>query len=110
MTIKPKRKYLSVPQKALVVKRQKGKCGCGCGEDFTDPRDIEFDHRLPLHLGGTNDLDNFVALKKRHHLQKTKREAFERAKADRIRNNDLAHKKKLSAKDRELARMTGIGG
>ena len=36
---------------AEIVKRQDGICACGCGAPLgTDPRDIQYDHEIPLHL------------------------------------------------------------
>ena len=34
----------------------------------------EVDHIIPLHLGGTDDLDNLVGRCKYHHQQKTNRD------------------------------------
>lgn len=101
-----RRQYLTPYQKAAVIKRQDGLCACGCKERLgDDPRDIEFDHRVELWEGGTNDLDNFAALKKKHHLRKTSRKAKERAKCDRLAK--AGGRRKMTAGERELARLLG---
>lgn len=99
-----KRRYLSPAEKARVVLRQGGRCACGCREKL-EPGQIEFDHRLALQFGGTNSLDNFEALIKRHHKKKSNDENTKRAKADRLR---LKHSGQwLNAKDKVLARILG---
>lgn len=104
MTFRHPRSSLSPRQKAEVIRRQEGICACGCGEPIgTDPRDIQFDHRLELWEGGTNDLDNMAALIRKHHLVKTKRKTAERAKVKRIESR--GGRRKLSAGERELARI-----
>ncbi len=101
--LKPRRS-LSPYQKAKVVKRQDGICKCGCGEPLgDDPRDIDFDHIHELWEGGSNDLDNFAALKKKHHLVKTSRKAKERAKCDRLAK--AGGRRKPTAAERELGRL-----
>lgn len=78
-----RRKYLTPRAKAAVRFRQNDKCA-ECGKELSDP--IEFDHRLPLWAGGTNDLSNFDALcKKPCHQKRTSEAAPKRAKADRQR-------------------------
>lgn len=97
-----KRRSLSPSEKARVIDRQRGKCACGCREDLI-PGQIDFDHRLSLQFGGTNDIENFDALIRRHHRQKSNDENTRRAKADRMRAKDQGVW--LNAKDRELARI-----
>lgn len=95
-----KRRYLSASEKSRVIDRQCGKCACGCKEPLVVGH-IEFDHKLALQFGGTNALDNFEALIKRHHKLKSNSENTARAKCDRQR---AKHEGKwLNAKDRELA-------
>lgn len=91
-------------QKARIIERQNGLCACGCREALgTDPRDIQFDHVHEIWEGGGNDLDNFAALKRRHHLAKTVRKTKERAKCDRLAA--LGGRRKMTAAERELARI-----
>lgn len=98
------RRYLTPRQKAEVIRRQGGICKCGCGEPLgTEPRDIQFDHVHELWEGGGNDLDNFAALKRKHHLAKTSRKTAERAKCDRIRA--AGGRRKMTAAERELAKI-----
>lgn len=107
-TIKPTgltaRRYLTPRQKAEVIRRQNGNCKCGCDESLgDDPRDIQFDHIHELWEGGDNDLDNFAALKRKHHLVKTVRKTKERAKVQRL--EALGGRRKMTVKERELARL-----
>lgn len=87
-----KRRYLSNSEKLRLCERQRWKCACGCKRALEVGR-IDYDHILPLWLGGTNSLDNFHALIKRHHADKTSREAKERAKSNRIIAKAKAGKK-----------------
>jgi hypothetical protein len=97
-----KRKKLTPSQAARVIERQNWICGCGCNERLEIGR-IHLDHATPLWAGGSNDLSNFRALKLKHHLAKTSKEAAERARADRLH---LKHTGQwLKPKDRELARI-----
>lgn len=99
-----KRRSLSASEKLTVMRRQDFKCNCGCGETL-DPTDTHYDHILPLWLGGTNDISNFQALKRKHHGKKTTKEAKNRAKADRIRNREGLLKKRMSERDRAVMKM-----
>ena len=90
---------------AEIIERQDGICACGCNEPLgTDPRDIQFDHETPLHLGGTDTPGNLRALKRRHHLAKTIREAKDRGKFRRIAERDGMGKRRMNQQDRMLAR------
>ena len=91
---------------AEIVKRQDGICACGCGEALgADPRDIQFDHELALHLGGEDAPENLRALKRKHHLVKTIREAKGRAKFRRIAERSGLAKRRMSQQDKALAKM-----
>ena len=91
--------------KAEIVKRQDGICACGCGAPLgTDPRDIQYDHEIPLHLDGEDTAENLRALKKKHHLVKTIREAKDRAKFRRIVDRGGMGKRRMNQQDRMLAR------
>ena len=94
-------------QKMMILKRQDFICACSCGEKITDIRDVHFDHALALHLGGTNDLENFRALKVKHHMAKSGREAAARAKVTRIQETDGLLKKKLSRQEKVMAKGFG---
>ena len=91
---------------AAIVAKQHGLCACGCEEPLgADPRDIEFDHEHELAIGGADTPDNIRALKKRHHLDKTRANAAKIAKARRIEANGGHRRRNLSAADRELANL-----
>ena len=95
---------------ASIIERQDGVCACGCGEPLgTDPREIQFDHETPIWAGGVDMPENVRALKKRHHMDKTRKEAKARAKADRIRAREGLMRKRLSARDKALAGLLGRG-
>ncbi len=97
-----KRRYLSAKEKAEVVERQNRRCGCGCGDPL-EAGQIDFDHRIDLAFGGSNDIDNFVALIRKHHLAKSASQNTVRAKCDRMKAKNEG--RWLNAKDRALARM-----
>ena len=91
---------------ASIIARQQQRCACGCKEPLgDDPRAFDFDHILPLWLGGKDEPENLQALKPKHHTPKTSREAGQRAKIERIKDRDGLHKRKMSAKDKMLARI-----
>ena len=97
-----KRRYLSPSEKSRVIDRQHGKCACGCKKPLVIGQ-IDFDHVLDLQFGGTNALENFCALIRKHHRAKSNANNTLRAKADRIK---AKHEGKwLNATDRELASM-----
>lgn len=75
------RKHLSTSAKASVVRRQEYLCA-ECAHDL-DGVKVEFDHILPLALGGTNDLENFQALCRPCHREKTGGDVARISKADR---------------------------
>lgn len=88
---------------ADIIARQDGLCACGCDEPLgTDPRDIEYDHAVPLWNGGEDTPENLRALKKKHHFDKTRRETRARAKMKRIAGRDGLRRRKLSRHDRML--------
>lgn len=102
--MKPRRRF-SPKVYAGIIERQKGICACGCGEELgDDPREIQFDHELPLHLGGPDTQDNLRALKVKHHLAKSTREAKARAKVKRIAERDGLRKPRMNARDKALAK------
>lgn len=52
-----------------LIKLQRGKCACGCGQSLGT--DYHRDHIMPLALGGTNTDDNIQLLRKLCNLQKS---------------------------------------
>ena len=87
-----RRRYLTATAKAEIYCAQYENCDEG-GDDVSFA-DIEWDHILPLCLGGTNDDDNWHGLCRKCHATKTKKEAGMRAKADRQRKAWLGVKKR----------------
>lgn len=54
-----KRKPLTRAQFGQLMIDQGGRCGCGCGEKLQPMTERVIDeHRIPLAIGGTNDLEN----------------------------------------------------
>lgn len=80
---KPERRVLTADEKANLVKEQSNKCMI-CQEET---KEFEYDHIQSLANGGSNDLDNFQALCKPCHLQKTNEE---RDNSDFIKYDDVA--------------------
>ena len=78
-----RRRYLTARAKAEIYWAQYENCD-ECGDDMT-LADMQWDHILPLCLGGTNQDDNWHGLCRKCHAAKTKKEAGMRAKADRQR-------------------------
>ena len=104
--MKHRRRYLTPLQKMRLIEKQRFICCCGCGEPLgTDPRDIEFDHRHSRWCGGSEDLENYGAMRKGHHSVKTDRETTLRAKCDRIAKRDGLRKRKPNQHDKILMRI-----
>jgi 5-methylcytosine-specific restriction protein A len=99
--MKPRKRFSPIVY-ARIVLRQFGLCACGCGEKL-NPGQIEYDHEIPLWLGGPDTEANLRALIKKHHLKKTQGEATIRAKNDRVKaKHEGTH---LSKRDREIQRI-----
>lgn len=65
---------------------QLGKCA-GCQTPL-DNQDVEFDHIIPLELGGSNKLENVQALCVPCHRDKTREDMRRIRKASRIRRRE----------------------
>jgi len=80
----------AVPErvKLRIIERQNNKCAI-TGQTFRAGDKIEFDHKIPLWLGGKNSETNLQAVISEAHKNKTKTEATVRAKINRIRQKDL---------------------
>lgn len=57
--------------KVEAFKRCNGHCECGCGVKIIAGDGPEYDHRIPVALGGDNSIDNCLVKRKRCHLKKT---------------------------------------
>lgn len=54
-----KRRVLTRAEFGQLMVNQDGRCGCGCGVKLAPMQERVIDeHRIPLALGGTNDLSN----------------------------------------------------
>lgn len=87
-----------------ILDQQDWKCGC-CGEDLEGHQYIHFDHILPIWLDGKDEPENLQALKRGHHAKKTHREASARAKVKRIIAQRGLLDKKMSERDKILAKV-----
>lgn len=78
----PRRRKLTPTQKAEIVARQNGRCAI-CGDELRDP--VEWDHVVPLSMGGADDPANIQCLHLRCHRDvKCKADARALAKAKRL--------------------------
>lgn len=75
------RKFLSAKAKVALVQKQEGRCAI-CGEK---PRAFEYDHVVELWASGTNGPENWQALCRACHADKSAAEAKHRAKMHRCR-------------------------
>lgn len=78
--------------KLRIVDRQGGKCAL-TGIAFTPANKPEFDHIVPLWLGGENRESNIQAITADAHKRKTQAEATVRAKVNATRKKHLLSKK-----------------
>lgn len=73
-------------------------CAC-CGMPITPSSGLEWDHRVPLELGGEDDLENLQPLCRACHKGKTAEDVGRIAKARRVRDRHVGvrptHKRKL---------------
>lgn len=72
----------SVKRRLEVFSRANGRCECGCGLKLSP--DWQEEHRLPLWLGGADEIENLEAWNKSCHARKTSSEATDRAKVYRL--------------------------
>ena len=78
-----------------IIERQGGRCAL-TGVDFRPGDVIEFDHKVPLWLGGENREENLQATTSASHKRKTQAEATVRAKTNRQKLKHLGLAKKKS--------------
>lgn len=96
-----KRKTLTVKQKAQVIERQHGLCGCGCSAELTGR--VEFDHRIARGLGGKQRPEDYDAVLKSCHDAKTHGKTGDIAmvaKAKRIERREVEGPKPPQIKSR----------
>lgn len=75
------RKRPTKAQQAIVLARQNGLCGCGCGKPLTGP--LIWEHFIPLWSKGTNETGNFERWRGSCSKPKTSAEHKVRAHLDR---------------------------
>lgn len=76
-----KRAYLTPREKWALLRSQGWICACGCGAPCWPGGPVEYDHTLPLALGGPAKPD--CALTTHCHAAKTRDDVSRIAKADR---------------------------
>jgi hypothetical protein len=102
---KVRRRKFSARDYASVITRQHGLCAC-CNEPLgSDPRNIEYDHWVELAIGGQDNLENLRALKKKHHLEKTRSNAAMIAKVRRLEANGGHRRRNHNETERQLAKL-----
>lgn len=91
-----KRKSMHAARKARILEAHDGKC-YRCGEAFDDGEKIEYDHKLALARGGTDDDENLGPCHVHCHALKTfggnsklGADIFEIAKTKRIKKKRAA--------------------
>lgn len=99
--------------RAILVK-QAWRCAC-CGEAFYDNDDTDdkrlrwhFDHITSLEAGGEDTVENLQALLIGHHKAKTRDEAGVRGKIKRIQESDGLKRKKMSKRDKVMAKILRV--
>ncbi len=108
--MKPPRRKFPPKVYARILERYGYKCACGCKEQITDVRDINWDHRIELWEGGEDVPENLQPLLKRHHMPKTAEGTRRRAKGNRIIARGGMGKRKLNQLDIALAKIAGLNG
>src|SRR3990167_2643102 len=96
------RRRFAPAQYESVLARQNMICACGCGETLVVGL-IDWDHRVPLSMGGKDEIENIDGLIRKHHRKKSAKETTIRAKCDRVRAKFTG--KRLNARDREIQRI-----
>lgn len=77
--------------KRRIVNRQEGCCALS-GKPFGPGNKPEFDHKVPLWLGGEHRESNLHAICAEEHKAKTKAEATVRAKVNKVQDKHLGIK------------------
>ena len=107
----PRHRFSPKVYRDILVK-QAWRCAC-CGEEIYPlsggPDDYHFDHILPLHLGGKDEPENLQALKRGHHKRKSDKETAARAKVKRIITQRGLLDKKMSQRDKVMAKVLAEG-
>ena len=101
VAIEPRRPLTRRETIELAV-RQGGRCGCGCGDKLDALREgVTDEHRIPLEMGGTNDLSNRELWRTPCAKRKTaKADQPAIAKVKRIEKREAGEKKPSRIKSR----------
>ena len=109
-----RRRFSPFVYRAILVK-QAWRCAC-CGECFYQdgesrigPLPFHFDHITSLEAGGEDTKENLQALLIGHHKQKSGKESAIRAKVKRIIAQRGLLDKKMSQRDKVMAKVLAEG-
>jgi hypothetical protein len=91
-----RRQYLSDREKHDTMRLQGWRCACGCGAPVWPGGPVEYDHSLPLALGGPAKPDS--ALTPHCHTTKTRQDVKRISKADRQAKAHRGEKKRRGRK------------
>ena len=98
-----------------ILVKQGWRCAC-CGECFYQDGEsrigklpFHFDHITSLEAGGEDTKENLQALLIGHHKQKSGKEAAIRSKVKRIIAQDGLREKKMSERDKVMAKVLAEG-
>ena len=97
------RRGMTPKRKKAALERCAGCCGL-CGVEFGNADSIQFDHIVPLELGGADDAKNIWPLHEACHREKTRSDIKAIAKARRIRKREAG----LGPKKRGFSKPAGM--
>ena len=79
--------------KIAAFQRCGGLCECGCGVKIIAGDGPEYDHRIPVALGGDNSLENCLVKRRTCHKKKSIEQAPVIAKSKRIAEKNMGLRK-----------------
>jgi len=90
------RQHIPAHRKRKVLARQSGLCACNCGRRVGNGDPVEYDHVVPVALGGGNNVENLQALSPPCHARKTRGTTI----AERLRSDifGIAKAKRVARK------------
>lgn len=95
------RRRLTPTQKAEIVSRQNHECP-ECCKSLTGAARVEWDHILPLALGGEDEPENIQCLHARCHRLKTNSDVGRIAKSDRMGGKTGQRKRRLTGATQKI--------
>lgn len=80
-----RRRRLTRAQKQMILDQQEWKCAITAEPLIPGTTAIEYDHIIPLAMGGRDEVDNLQAVLKSAHREKTSEDVAKIAKAKRVK-------------------------